>query len=162
MPTNVVLNLRWRDIRDQIVAELEDVVSGRVHGFLRFDNHSNEERFRKKFIPSGSSKINAWTVTRAEQSREYLTNREIESFTAVVLDFWYQLDDEAASQDTFDDIVDDVIFHFQEPIRLSGEVELQGPIQLTISDHRYFAGKLVHHCELQTVARHRVFQNTFR
>lgn len=164
MATNLITDLRWRTIRDEIKKELEAVVSGVVHGFVRFDQGDDTERYRKKHIPKGSQsgKIDAWTIRRIDESREYLTNKEIEVSIVVGLDFWFELVDEKATQDTFDDIVDDVKTAFQAPIRLDCNAELQGPIQLTEEDHRRFAGRLVHHAELQTLVRHRVFQQSFR
>lgn len=162
---NLIPNFRWRVVRDELREELLAVPSVElVHKFLRFDRNENEndERFRKLHIPEGSGIINAWAIHRIAEEREYDTNRETIVRVAVAMDFWYQLDDKKETQDTFDDIIDDVKTALQEPIRLDCEVELQGPVQLTIEDHRYFAGKLVHHAELQTLVEARVFEDNFR
>ena len=166
MAVNLVTKLRWIPIRDQIKVELEAVPSVLlVNPFFRWDldRNANEQRFRKFHVPdNGKGIVNAWALSRESQSREFLTNREYQIFTEVSMHFWFELSDADETQDTFDDIVDDVLDRFEEPIRLSDEVELQGPIQLASTDHRYFAGKLTHHAELTTVVSHRVFTNQFR
>jgi hypothetical protein len=163
---NLVTKLRWIPIRDAIKAELEAVPSVLlVHPYLRWDSprNANEARFEKLHIPAdGKGIVNAWAISRNSQTREFLTNREYLVVTDVSLDFWYNLDDPKGSQDIFDEIVDDVLDRFEEPLRLSCEAELQGPIQLASEDHRYFAGKLTHHAELTTTVQHRVFTNQFR
>jgi len=157
------VRIDWDVLCDQLVAELAAVPSvGRIHNRLRFDAFSNEERFKKKFQEEGSGKINAWTVTRVSQVREFFSSCEYLVNTNVVFDFWYTLDDENDSQRVFDKIVDDVLERFQGTLRLECLAEIQGPIQLVDEDHRYIAGCLVHHAELTTDVQHRVFQNTFR
>ena len=167
---NLIQDLRWTRIRDALSDELIAIPSVKlVHPYIRWDidkqqqrKSQNEQRFRKLHIPDGESIINAWAISRIEETREWDTNREIIVRILVALNFWYELNDDAASQDTFDNIVDDVMTALQEPIRLDCEVELQGPAQITELDHRYFATKLVHHAEIQTVTEHRVEQKTFR
>jgi len=163
---NLVTKLRWIPIRDEIKAELEAVDSVvLVHPFLRWDGvkNANEQRFQKLHIPNdGKGIVNAWAISRESEDREFLTNREYECTINVDLHFWYSLNDSESTQDTFDEIVDDVLDRFEEPIRLSCEAELQGPIQLAAIDVRYFAGKLTHHALLQTTVLHRVYTNQFR
>lgn len=165
MPVNVVSEFRWTTVRDAIIAEMELVESVKlIHPYLRWDGNlnSNEQRFLKKFIAPGGKIINAWALSRGSEIREYLTNREILAQIIVQLDFWYEIDDDAGSQDTFDNIVDDVLNQFEEPIRLSDTVELQGPMQMPTSDHRYFAGRLTHHAELTSILQHRIHVTQFR
>lgn len=160
---NLIDRLDWSLIRDNVVQEMEAIDSVvKVHNRLRFDQFSQEERFKKLFTPQGSSRINAWTIQRLARTTEFDTNREYEVTTTVGLDFWYQVDDRQDTQAIFDQIIDDVFFQFQEPIRLDCTAELQGPMQLVEEDHRYFATELVHHAEMQTLVKHRVFQNSFR
>ena len=162
MAVNLITDFRWTTVRDEIRDEMLAVPSVvLVHPFLRWDGqrNANEQRFRKKFIPEGQAIINAWTIMRVSEDREWLTNREILIQVIARLEFWYELNDDEDSQDTFDDIVDDVKTRFQAPIRLDSTVEIQGPLLLTVEDHRFFAGKLVHHAELETVVQHRVFQD---
>jgi len=165
MSTNLTTNYRWTTVRDAIRTELLTISSVvLVHPFLRWDGNlnNNEQRFLKKFQPLGANIINAWTISRLDQTKDFLTNRETLVRTLVAMNFWYSLDDDKASNDTFDNIVDDVVDHFDEPIRLSGAVEIQGPVNIAEEDFRFFGTKLVHHAELQTIAQHRVFTNQFR
>lgn len=166
MAVNLITDLRWTTIRDEIRDELLAVDSViLVQPYVRFDGtrNRNEQRFKKKFIPDdGTGIINAWSIRRIEETREWDTNREIMVNILVGLNFWYSLDDDEGTQDVFDDVVDDVMTALQEPIRLDSEVELQGPAQLVTSDHRFLAGELVHHAEIQTLTEHRIFQSTFR
>jgi len=163
---NLVTKLRWIPIRDEILTELLAVPSVVLaHPFMRWDGvkNANEQRFQKLHIPNdGKGIVNAWAISRESESREFLTNREYLCTMAVDLHFWYSLNDSEASQDTFDEIVDDVLDQFENPLRLNCEAELQGPIQLASVDVRYLAGKLTHHALLQTTVSHRVFTNSFR
>lgn len=163
--SDVVTSFGWREVRDQIKTELETLsVVKLVHPFVRFDGRLNnsEERFRKKHIPTGESRINSWALRRIEEQREFLTNREYQVHIIVGLDHWFEVDDDEETQDTFDDTLDAVLTHFQAPIRLTGTVELLNPMQLVTEDWREFAGRLVHHAEFQFDAQHLVHQNTFR
>lgn len=163
--SDIVTSFGWLDIRNQIKTELESVNGVElVHPFVRFDKSRNNsaERFKKLHVPSGGRYINALSLRRIEENREFLTNREYQVHILVGIEFWYELDDERETQDEFDTIVDAILTHFQEPIRLGGIVELMNPMQLVAEDWRQFAGELVHHAEFQIDAQHLVHQNTFR
>lgn len=155
----------WVTMRDEIADELGTVTGiGVVNRRIRWDKRKNssEERFRKLHTPLGSAIVNSITISRVSQERQFLTNREYSAQTMVAVHFWYQLDDDTNTQDTFDSLVDAILLQFQAPIRLDCKVEILMPVQLVEEDHRWLAGVLVHHAEFQLNVQERIIQNTFR
>ena len=163
--SDVVTSFGWATVRDQLQAELETLSIVRlVNPFVRFDghHHNSADRFRKKHIPDGGRYIDSFTLRRISEDRAFLTAKEYQATILVGIDYFYEMDDDRETQVTFDENIDIVLTHFQEPIRLEGRVELMNPMQLVTEDWREFADRLVHHAEFQTEVQHIVYQSTFR
>lgn len=164
MASNLVPCTEWAVVRDELIEELEAIgCLGRIHNRLRFDDKGNNERFKKLMQPQGSSKIRAATIMRVSQTRAFHTNHELIVRTSIEIDFWYEMSDRDDSQAVFDQCIDDVLCHFQEPLRLDGcLIEILEPIQLSVEEHVQIAGELAHHATFTLIAQERVHQPTFR
>lgn len=154
-----ITTFRWNEVRDVLAGFLKDVESVKlVQPYPRFDRNrldgaENEKRFRDEMIPDGDDIINTWVIHRASQTQELFTNKKYLVRAIASIHFWYELNDEEGTQLIFDDIVDEVIDLLRGHIRLEKLVEQQGPASLITSDHRYFAGRLCHHAQIDTLVQ---------
>lgn len=168
----------WAQVRDAIIALMltADGVDY-VHNRLRYNitniapsggsrqgrGGGSVNRWAQLLTPPEGDFINAWSIIRGSQERTWLTNREIQVDTNVIMHGWYQLDDEADSQAAFDLIVDNLVDVLESAIRLGGDdiVNIQGPTQIPEEDHLWIGDTLVHHAQVTTVAQEVVLVTSF-
>ena len=144
----------WVAVRDGLKSVLEAIPAIRiVHGFPRVDDQKHIARWRERFTPDDSPVINAWVIERGSIATAYRTGQAVTAETTVNIYGFYGHNDETASQDIFDAIVDDVMAALMKSFRLFETVEIQGPAQLIVEDIRVLAGTFVHYAQIETIAR---------
>lgn len=164
----------YRQIGDAISAELAAVTHvGRIHKYQRWapDLGRYIEHF-KWGAPDGRDQIRGWLLTR-ESAREDLgsfasgvpggfipagVNRRVHTFLLFGL---MSLQDDAASELAFQDLIEDVCGRFRtnNALRLGGAVpslERISPPQVDRIDLRAFGGVLCHTAEIRIQAFERV------
>lgn len=167
MPSQVVSESRWSQVRPLIVSALQEVSSiGLVLDRKRWggDLNHRDNDFIKHYIVPGLGRINTWLVHRAALERSFRTGREYQANHLIQFEGFYQMDDRGDSESAFQDICDDVVTHFQGKIRLgdtNNRILLQGPLVIEEIDHRWMGKYLTHHCLATVVVQQRVLQPTF-
>jgi hypothetical protein len=137
-------------IHDAIVALLEGVPNiGLVHGFERYATQA--DALRALFVTGG--RLHGWTLTRDRTTATYRTNTQTERRHHFVLRGYYALDDSAASETTFQSLIESIEEVFRTDDTLGGTAEVAGPMQVVSVGHGLFAGVLCHFAELTIEAQ---------
>jgi hypothetical protein len=132
------------DIQEAIVDILSDVTGiGQVYGYERTAiDFSTIERV---FYTNGL--LHCWTVSRMRQRNERRASQEVEVHYVFRVRGYYQLDDAAQSEVTFQAIVDSVMDAFLSNYTINDTAELGGPMQLERFDTGILGGVAVHYVE---------------
>ena len=139
-------------IRGQIKVILETVSGiGVVHGYERY-SRSLAELF---VLMTKNGKVNGWMIHRAstESTREVsqLVNRSHE-FKIMGL---YELDDVAASEVTFQALLEAIFDAFKSKNTLNGTAIDSDPVNIDNVDTQEYGNRLFHTAELSLVVRER-------
>lgn len=143
------------EIRAQLAAMLGAVEGmGIVHEYERFAKEWS--RFLDFFkAPDGS--INGWMISRQATPARRDNIPTIERRHKFILRGFYGLNDAAASELTFQDLVDRVQAAFDNDNTLGGTVLDSGPAQVEIVENRVFGNLLCHCAEISIEAVERAF-----
>ena len=133
-----------------ILAEIKEELSaasgiGTVHDYERWCN--NQADFETLY-KSGST-INGWTITRSNSLQDWDAAQHVWRNYTFVVRGYYSLDDSAATEKTFQALIDSVMNGFDTKVTWEGTATLGGPSQLMIQEHRMFFGHLCHYCEIE-------------
>ena len=147
-------------IRTQIKTILEGVTGiGVVHDYERWAKDWSQFL---TFFKSGSV-INGWTVTRTRTEERALCGNQNEQVHVFVIRGYYAVDDSAATEKTFQDLIETIRTTFRTNYTLNGACETTNPewgsmagksgIQADVIEPRMFFGVLCHYCELSLGAQ---------
>lgn len=146
------------EIRNAITAKLQSVDNiGIVHGFQRYTR--NDNKFRTLYEVDGS--VHGWTVRRIGFSEVAYTATVNLVKTRWRIEGVRSLNDEAATEIAFDELVDLISDVFRSDQTLGGAVVSTGnrdeaPIQLEDAGPAMFAGVLCHQARLALTTEHYV------
>lgn len=138
-------------IRTQLKTILEGVSGiGVVHDYERHAKDWNSYlSFYKK---AGTSIINGWQITRRSTREEEHAASQTYRFHTMVIKGFYSLDDSAASEKTFQDLVESICTAVREDADLGGAAFHVTPPTVTVVEQRMFGDVLVHFCEINVQA----------
>ena len=148
-------------IREQIKVILAGVAGiGVIHDYERWATDWN--KFLDHYKDAGG-RINGWTITRDATPERWLTNIDYERVFEMVIRGYYGLQDAAASEILFQDLIESICDEFRGNDTLNGTCETTCPefggmtgksgIQVIIVEPRMFGGVLCHYCELRLGAQ---------
>lgn len=152
------------NIRTQIKTILESVTGiGVVHDYERWTN--DWKKTLEFFKPENQDNFNGWMVTRtATEERAKVFGKNIASHNFLIRGI-YTLDDAAASEKIFQDLIEGIRTAFRTNFTLNGTcittyVDIDSMngggklgIQVKTVEVRTFASALCHYCELQLGAQ---------
>lgn len=95
------------------------------------------------------SKIKGWTITRTkapETSKTPSTNTRVHTF---IIRGYLSLDDSAATEITFQDLIDDIATAFRTEPTLNGTAADSSPLQIDSVTGIMFGDTLCHFCQLR-------------
>lgn len=138
-------------IRAEIKSILEGVsgVGTKVYDYERWAK--TWEDYLELFKSNGL--IKGWTITRAatpEVSTTPSTNMRTHTF---VIRGYYSLDDSAATEKTFQDIIEGIATAFRAKPRLNGKAFSSSPLQVDLVGSVMFGSVLCHFCELRLLVQ---------
>jgi hypothetical protein len=132
-------------IRDAIVALVQGVTGiDVVHGYERWASDLPGLRA----LYTTNSKLHGWNVTRDRTVATYRTNTQTERRHRFVVRGYYALDDAAASEQTFQGLIEAIEAAIRNDDTLGGTAEVAGPMQVQEVRPVMFAGILCHTAEL--------------
>lgn len=134
-------------IRDRIKTVLSAVtdVGTKVYDYERWAKDWNA--YLSLFKANGL--IKGWTITRAatpETNETPTTNMRTHTF---IIRGYYSLDDSAATEKTFQDLIESIATAFRTDPTLNGTAFDCGPLQVDIVGTVIFGAVLCHFCELK-------------
>lgn len=145
-------------IRAAIVAELSAITGiGRVHDYERYAKQESE--FRNLYLADlggGVSQIRGWHVRRLTTSETHAVMASHEDVHEWQLRGFMAIDDSAASEKTFDDLIEAVRARFRANNNLGGLIasvyspDGKGP-ELTESQPVLLAGVLCHSARIKLI-----------
>jgi len=142
----------YAEIRAAIKSVLESVPEvGAVYDYLRWT--SDPSTFEALFAARGQVKF--WTISRSSVEDAQRYTEQVDEVHTVVLRGYLSLDDAAASEKAFQDLVDSVRAALRENYTLSGTAWNSGPEIHTTIEHRQFGEVLCHYCEITFAVRER-------
>ena len=145
----------WLRVRDEVRDLLKQVAGVTVvHGYPRLEKDMQITRWRS--LLSDKRRINAWTILRVSTDPSFLTCNEVKVITNILLVGVLEHNDEAVTQDEFDETIDLVLETFYSNYRLLGSVDIQGPAVLQLEELRQVANTPVHYAEIAIQAQQRV------
>lgn len=134
-------------IRGEIVKLLKGVTGiGIVHDYERWT--ADWKRYLALFAPKGQEVINGWTVTRTSSDEEPHAENQHYRFHRMVIRGYYSHKDDAASERTFQDLVERVCDSLRVNRSLNGVAEHAEPPQVTVVEPRAFGDVLCHYAEI--------------
>ncbi len=138
--------MSYTAIRDQIKTTLLGVGGiGQVHDYLRV---ATEPSSLQANFGSGGI-VNAWMFSRERTTEERLTTGELLRRYRFVIHGYYQHNDPAASEKTFQDLIEAIATAFRADETLGGTAERIDPVQVQAVGYRILGGStLCHYCEL--------------
>ncbi|MBI3089276.1 MAG: hypothetical protein HYY96_01300 [Candidatus Tectomicrobia bacterium] len=137
----------------QIKAVLQGVTGiGTVHDYARWN--VDDASFSTLFV--SSSIINFWTITRRETAERWDAVQHVVRRHTYLLRGYYGIDDSAATEKTFQSLVESVMTAFRTKTTLNNVAELVQPPQLEKLDAERFSGLLVHHARVKLLVEERV------
>jgi hypothetical protein len=122
---------------------------GVVHDYERYAVEASA--LKALFVTGG--RLHGWTITRERTPSVYRTNVQTERRHRFIIRGYYALDDSAASEKTFQDLVEAVEAAFRTNDTLNGTAEVAGPLQVERVGPVLFAGVLCHYVELSLEAQ---------
>jgi len=139
-------------IRTQIKTILETVSGiGVVHAYERY-SRSLAELF---LLMTKNGKINGWMVHRASTSSTREVYPLIERSHEFKIMGLYELDDVAASEVTFQALLEAIFTAFKSKATLNATALDSEPISIDAVDTQDYGGRLFHTAEMTLVARER-------
>ena len=147
-------------VRAEVKTILDAVTGvGKVHDYLRHSTTWTEIFSRHK----DGGKINDWEITRESATQELIaiqgaggTEPFYHDTHAVAILGRISVDDSAASEKTFQALIDTVVAAFRVKPRLNNVVLLPESLQVPQIGHEMFGGVLVHFARLTFQAVERV------
>jgi len=139
-------------IRAQIKTELEKVSGiGVVHTYERY-SRSLAELFE---LMTKSSKINGWMIHRASTDSKRETLPLVDRYHTFKITAIYELDDAAASEVTFQAILDAIFEAFKSKNTLNGTALDSEPINIDSVETEEYGNRLFHTAVLTLVVHER-------
>ena len=137
--------MSYAAIRDALVTLVQGVSGiAVVHGYERFA--TDLPALRALYGDNG--KLHGWSITRDRTTALYRTNTQTERRHRFVIRGYYALDDSAASEQTFQDLIEAIEAAIRNDDTLGGTAEVAGPLQVQQVGPVMFAGVLCHTAEL--------------
>lgn len=138
-------------VRDALKTLVEGVTGiGVVHDYERHaKDWATYLGFYKK---AGTSVINGWQITRRATREEEHAAQQTYRFHTFIINGFYSLDDSAASEKTFQDLVESICTAVREDADLGGAAFHVTPPTVTVVEQRMFGDVLVHFCEINVQA----------
>lgn len=125
---------------------------GRTHSYFRVV--ASDAEIASKLKASG--KLHVWMVSLSDQNpyhtKRHPANHEQGTYQYKVYGY-YAVDDAAASEEVFSDLVEAVIAAFRADKTLGDTVIDSGPAQWSAGGYKTFAGVLCHYAELDLAVR---------
>ena len=129
-----------------VVARLDAITgTGVIHARTRLTH--DWTTFIANFVTAGN--VLGWTVSRRATSERHLTSLENEREYIFRLRGYMQINDAAATETTFQEMIEDVCDDFRETYTLDATAELAEPPQVLTVEERAFASVLCHYCEIE-------------
>ncbi len=134
-----------------ILAKIKSILEGvsdigQVHDYVRW--YKDKPDFNTIFRDAANSQIRAWDISRTSTPEtEKASRTNIRTHTFRIRGFM-SLDDSAATEKTFQSLVEDVATAFRNSPGLEGTALDSGPIQINAVDHMNVGDALCHYCEL--------------
>lgn len=134
-------------IRTAIKTDLESVSGiGPVHEYIRLAKDWGTVLARFK---DSHNKINSWMITREATPGEEDTRDSFERIHHMKLIGVYGVQDSAATELTFQDLVEAIVAALHADTELGGTTYRSGPVQVATVEHRMFGAVLCHYAELR-------------
>ncbi len=144
-------------IRAQIKTILEGVSGiGEVHDYERLSLSLGEYLELMTTGTGASKKVNGWTIHRESTASEMSDFQKVMRNHTFRIHGIYEVDDDDASEITFQGIVDAIFTAFMAEPDLNGSALEADPINVVSADMDEFAGRAFHVAELSLVAREEV------
>jgi hypothetical protein len=102
------------------------------------------------------SVLHGWTISRFRIEEEWLTNKEVLLRHHIMIRGFYGCQDSAATENTFQGILDSVCNKFREDFDMDSEGEWRNPLQFGTIDYRLFGSVLCHYAEGTTIVTERL------
>ena len=145
------------DIREQTKTILSGVSGiGVVHDY---DRLAVDVATLKKFFQDSEGRINGWTIAREATPERWLTNIDYERVFEMTIRGYYGLQDAAASEIVFQDLIEAICDKFRGNDTLNGTCETICPefgnmvgksgLQVAVVEPRMFGSILCHYVELR-------------
>lgn len=133
-----------------IIAEVNTILSavagiGKVHDYERWV--ADEAGFRTLFL-AADGRLHGWTITREQSPARDKNVHAAERTHRIVLRGYMALKDDAASEKTFQDLVEAVFAAFLANRKLNNKAIWSAPVSVRVVQHRRFGGVLCHYAEL--------------
>jgi len=138
-------------IRDEIKSILASAtdVGTKIHDYERWSN--TWEDFLQLFKTDGL--IKGWTISRIATPEVNSTpSTNIRTHTFVIRGY-YSLDDSAATEKTFQNIIENIATAFRSKPTLNGKALHCDPLQVTSVGTVLFGSVLCHFCELRLLVQ---------
>jgi len=137
-------------IRAQIKTIMEGVSGmGIVHDYVRWA--STWEKFLE-FFKTSSKKINGATITRVKTPEECESSNHNSRRHRYLIRLYYGLKDDAATEITFQLLVENTCAAFRAKRTLNDTAEDSGPPQVEVVELRMFGSVLCHYGEISLEA----------
>lgn len=127
-----------------------------VHSYPRVRDDKHLTRWKELITSKSESRINAWTISRVSMAASFSSNRHTTVVHKARLTGFLEHNDDKASQNEFDTIVDNVLIQFIRRFNLDGAVEVQGPAQLLEEGLDTIAATFVHRAEIEIDCQQRI------
>ena len=145
--------MSYATVLAQIKSVLDGVTGiGTVHDYARWnvDDASFNVLFVKKNV------LNFWTISRRETAESWDAVQHVVRRHTFVLRGYYGIDDSAASEKTFQGLVESVMTALRVKTTLNDVAELAQPPHLELLETERFSGALVHHARMKLTVEERV------
>lgn len=140
--------MSYSTILAEVKEALNDVADiGNVHDYERLA--ADHGAFLTLFKPSGKSYIRGWEISRISAPCEWDAAQHVWRTHAFSIKGYHSIDDSAATEKTFQALVDTLMDHLNTKVTYEGAATLAGPAQLVTFQNRSFGDVAVHYCEIQ-------------
>ena len=143
-----------------IVAEVSSwLTAGGALNVHALQRHVNDWRSMLAAFTTGAAPdtvIHGWTISRERVDERWLSNKEVVRVHHFKIRAYYGSQDSAATEDTFQDILEDVSDHWRSDFDMDGTAEQRTPLQFPVIDYRLFGGVLCHYAEGTTAITERL------
>jgi hypothetical protein len=136
-------------IRQQIYTTLSGVTSiGKVHDYERWAADWDAFIALFKTTVAGAPQIRGWEIGREAVAAVYDDNAEESDTHQFVIRGYLVVKDSAATEKTFNALIEAVRQAFRFDFTLGGLCEMAGPMTARVITTRMFGAVLCHYCEL--------------